>query len=318
MTNNLIIDSSYLIFRSYFAYPQLTFEEKHMGAFYGFCKTIIGIIKQYKITNIYFANDLPEPTFRHLLYADYKGGRKEADLAMIEQIPLIQSWCKRITEYCYFSAGFEADDIIKTLVDELDSTSDNIYIFSSDRDLYQLFTNNKVQFIHGDTLFNYKAFQEKYGLNVDRWIDYKTMVGDNSDNLRGLDKVGPKTAIEILNNLGTLDQIFSNEIVKKDVLNSKFEKLLLKINENKEHLLAMKKLVTLHTVPNININMKINTDNQGFNFDLNKGLDLLKEYNFISLIKLIEQNNITNTKATKNNSQMNNSDSTNSLTQALF
>ena len=244
----LIIDSSYLIFRSYFAYPHLNTGDTPTGAFFGFAKTTLALIKEYSPEYTVFAKDLPTPTWRHLIHKEYKAGRPEADKEMIAQIPIIHGWSQKVSKNCFAVEGFEADDIIfstalESALDEnvlkseiinkpeisLFSENSNkadhlkllslsqtppknenqVYIFSSDKDLFQLLILPNIYFIRADnkgkfSLFGAAEFIEKYQVKAIQWLDYKALVGDGSDNLKGLNGIGPKTATKILNQIGNL------------------------------------------------------------------------------------------------------------------
>ena len=253
MSKVLLVDSSYLMFRSYYAYPHLSKGEVPTGAIFGFVKTIYKLVKDFEIDYIFFAKDLPKPTWRHRLYSEYKAGRKEPDEAMVKQFPLVDEWSKLITNNVLEKEGYEADDIIKTVADDLCARGevDEVIIFSADRDLYQLFTNDKIKFAQGDKLFGQGEFVEKYGVEPSLWVDYKTLVGDASDNLIGVNGVGPKTASKILSEIGNLDKVFSDE----DTENKTILSLREKIKDNKEKVFLTRKLAELSTVPGLVYNL---------------------------------------------------------------
>jgi DNA polymerase I len=344
---HLIIDTSYLIYRSHFAYPRLTSNGVPTGAFFGFAKTVIALIKEYKPDSLIFALDTPKPTWRHDLKDDYKSGRPEADKDMIAQIPVIQNWCKLVTKNYFVQDGYEADDFICTAcynviqnsiltkehkkpqdddlfgagennnketkvfkpmthqeLAKLDiNTEDHIYIFSSDRDLFQLLVYPNVSFIQnksskdGFNLFGPREFREKYELEPIQWIDYKTLVGDNSDNLQGIPGVGPKTATTLLNQVGSLHVLFEQikidnsryilgswahqkyeSAAKEYIKNPKSIKLLDKIKDNLELLNQTHRLSQLEIVPG---GVEISKG-----FDLHKGVGLFGEYGFKSLVTM--------------------------------
>lgn len=344
---HLIIDTSYLIYRSHFAYPRLTTNGVPTGAFFGFAKTVIALIKEYTPDTLIFALDTPKPTWRHEVKNDYKAGRPEADKDMVAQIPIIQNWCKLITENYFMQDGYEADDFICTacynIIQDYILTSehkkiknedlfaeqsdnikkpkifepmtyqelakldinmkDQVYIFSSDRDLFQLLVYPNVYFVQnksskdGFSLFGQNEFREKYELEPIQWIDYKTLVGDGSDNLQGLPGVGPKTATSILNQVGSLYVLFEQmEIENTDYIlgswaqqkyqvaakeyikNPKNLKLIDKIRDNLELLHQTHRLSQLEIVPG-GVEIKKS-------FDLHSGTDLFQEYGFKSLVTM--------------------------------
>jgi DNA polymerase I len=252
----LLIDSSYLIYKSYFAYPNLTYNGGSVGAFFGYAKTILQLINTYKPDQLVIAGDTPEPTWRHKLVDDYKAGRARMEDNLVSQLPLINEWAKSITSNFYMVEGFEADDVIfsiamealtnmnsipnsssfsktqskssntifdedgvqsgipnfpynlKELVSNSVDASNQILIYSSDRDLYQMLGLNNLKFLHGSKFgieeFGAGEFSTKYELDPMQWLDYKALVGDNSDNLKGVEGVGPKTATSFLQQFGCL------------------------------------------------------------------------------------------------------------------
>lgn len=255
----LLIDSSYLMYRSYFAYPNLTYNSQPVGAFFGFAKTILQLLQAYKPDQLIFAGDTSQPTWRHYNYPEYKAGRAKIENSMVAQIPLIQNWSAKITQNNFRLAGWEADDIIFTvavqeltnyksinqkkqatridksksnnllkvetdlsfdghvpvfghqwseLLDEANQKANSIYVFSSDRDLYQILHLANLKFINSNKgvldEFGNSEFQTKYELDPLQWLDYKALVGDGSDNLKGVDGIGPKTATTFLQQVGSL------------------------------------------------------------------------------------------------------------------
>ena len=112
---HLIIDTSYLIYRSYFAYPLLTSNGQNTGALYGFIKTVFSLVKEFEPDTLTFACDRPEKTWRHEILPEYKAGRPEIENQMREQIPKILEWCELVTPNVFATPGYEADDLIFTI-----------------------------------------------------------------------------------------------------------------------------------------------------------------------------------------------------------
>ncbi len=222
----LLIDTAYLTYRSYFGYPKdftakVDGGEVPTGAIYGFAKTILALIKKYKPDQLIFTNDTPAPTWRHKEKDDYKAGRAEIEPAMISQLPLIKEWCKLVTPNYLELDGWEADDLIYTVCSQFlgnfgqTTKAEQILIFSSDRDLLQLLVYPEVVFLQSNPFkkiiqeLGGEEFKEKYILEPIQWLDYKALVGDNSDNLQGIPGIGPKTATDILNIFGSLYNLFN-------------------------------------------------------------------------------------------------------------
>jgi len=158
----LIIDTSYLIYKAYFAYPDLSYQNQPTGAIYGFIKTVLKLITDWQPKILVFTVDRPEKTWRHELFSEYKAGRPEMEDKMLRQIPIILEWCQAITPNYLAVSGFEADDLIWTITQQFyqnkTDTANQIddlflenhtptWIFSADRDLYQLLVFPQVKFI---------------------------------------------------------------------------------------------------------------------------------------------------------------------------
>jgi DNA polymerase I len=281
MSKVLIIDSSYLVFRSFFGYPHLNTGDKPTGAFYGYCKTILNLVHEYHPKYLYIARDLPTPTWRHQEFADYKAGRAVPDPQMLAQFPIINQWSDLIASQTLSQSGFEADDIIATLSHQFQSDEEiqEILIFSADKDLYQLFTNTKVRFYQNDSLFTRDNFVNKYNLEPHQWVEYKALVGDSSDNIKGVDGIGPKTATTILTELQNLHNLISSTS-HPWIQNPKNQKIIQKLHSNRERLQNNIRLCTLSNIPDLQV------QKQGYN--LQNGLNLLQEYQFKSLAKQLQ------------------------------
>jgi DNA polymerase-1 len=327
----LIIDTSYLIYRSFFAYPSLTSKGVPTGAFFGFAKTILALVQEYKPDELIFANDTAEPTWRHKILVDYKANRPDIQDDMLLQIPLIKEWITKISPNVFSQPGFEADDYVYTVckrlliessnvnskevksdlfetksssvkVAKLPPFSGQILIFSSDRDLYQLLNHPEIFFVQskvlkdGWQLFGQQDFKVKYELQPEQWLDYKALVGDASDNLKGVPGVGPKTATKILHQVGCLNNLFTAlgedataftnlgyEIkgAQEYLENPKNMTIIDKIKANLDQIRQTYYLATLQDVPNTNITH--------VGFDLNKGVQEFYEYNFKSLITAVSK-----------------------------
>ncbi len=321
-TKYLIIDTSYLMYRSYFAYPNLSNQGAMVGAIYGFCKTVLTILEKYQINELIFAIDLPEKTLRHQKYEGYKAGRKPIEETMLLQIPSILQWCQNITPNYFGISGYEADDVVfstvlKILTDSKNHISDynlshifddnknninnnEIYILSSDKDLYQLLIFEQVKILKSQnkqlTIYTSKDFEKEFNLHPLQWLDYKTLVGDSSDNLKGISGIGPKTATDFLKHYGSLVEFFRIQNIEIDLKNKSFyegyefqeiekyqnnnknQQIIKKIIEQKDELISTYNLVSLFYINNLEIKSGI---------FLEKGLETFKLYNFKSLIDLV-------------------------------
>ncbi len=297
----LLIDTSYLIYRSYFAFPNLTHNDQPVGAFFGFAKGVLSLVKEYQPDELVFACDTPDPTWRHQMYDGYKAGRTAIEPNMVAQFPIIKQFAQSITQNYYEQAGWEADDFIHTIAKEANADS-QIMVFSADKDLYQLFQYPNTEMIHakkfgGFETFTRENFIAKYELQPLQWIDYKSLVGDNSDNLPGIPGIGPKTATKILKevgcianltealNLGPFDfnHVEGDHNTQKFISNEKNFSLIEKIVTNLESLQQTYKLAGLSTIPETKFSKT------GFN--IHNSLDLVEEYGFKSIATMINKLN---------------------------
>jgi len=300
----VIVDSSYLIYRSFFAYPDLTvklspdilgkyqinkdIENMPVGAFFGFSKTVFYLLRDFNPDFLVFAFDLPKPTFRHQLQYSYKAGRPEPDPNMILQFPLIQNWCKKISPYNFKLEGFEADDCVYSTVCN-NSILDKVFIFSADRDLYQIFNQSQVEvkFVKPKIgqkveLFEKGDFIKKYAVEPHQWVDFKALVGDNSDNLPGVAGIGEKTAAKFLQKFNSIKEILNLNLEKISIdLKPNEKKLLQKIQNQKEQVLLTKKMATLVSLKECELDQK--------KIEMGKGMEMLSDFKFSSLIKLQQQ-----------------------------
>ncbi|GAB4145438.1 MAG: hypothetical protein OHK0017_05020 [Patescibacteria group bacterium] len=167
--------------------------------------------KQFQPDYFVFAKDLPKPTFRDQMFDQYKAGRMPTPPEMVIQIPLLNQWLETCGANVMQIEGYEADDMIASFCHN--NPEHEILIFSGDRDLYQLLALPHVKMLLSDKFggirtFGADDFQQKYILQPDQWLDYKALVGDSSDNIKGVTGVGPKTATDLLCKFGSLEAVF--------------------------------------------------------------------------------------------------------------
>jgi 5'-3' exonuclease len=317
MANHLIVDTSYLIFRSYFANPLFTGKNKHVGepsgAFFGYAKTVMALIKELEPASLTFALDLTTKTWRAKELESYKAGRPPIEEAMAAQFDVVKEWNKLITRNVLSREGYEADDMIATAARKirLEKPEDIIYVFSSDRDLYQLLEHHNIQFVKsskGETVYyGLNNFSSEYGLMAEQWIDYKALVGDNSDNLRGIDGIGPKTACAILKKIGDIHSLIKVLLLDETPFNKtlaisnasswaenpKNAKWVAKIIEGYDTLKSTYRLAKLSSVE---IEPIIN------GYDLVAGSVLFEDYGFESLLTTMRRSGMLPNKIIKEES----------------
>lgn len=209
----LIVDGHSILNRAFYGLPDLTnYEGLHTNAVLGFLNILFKIMDEEKPSNLCVAFDVKQPTFRHLMYKEYKGTRKAMPDELREQVPLMKDVLTSMHITIAEKGGYEADDIIGTLSRKADAEGYSVVIVSGDRDLLQLATDNILVRIPktkagGTTVENYYAADVRnlYGVTPVQFIDMKGLMGDTSDNIPGVPGIGEKTAGKIIQEWGSIE-----------------------------------------------------------------------------------------------------------------
>ncbi|MCH1627293.1 DNA polymerase I [Fredinandcohnia quinoae] len=281
----VLIDGNSIAYRAFFALPLLSNDKGiHTNAIYGFTMMLMRILEQEKPSHILVAFDAGKTTFRHQTFNEYKGGRQKTPPELSEQFPFIRELLDAYKIARYELENYEADDIIGTLSLLAEKEGYNVKIISGDKDLTQLASENITVDITKKGITDVDSYtpefiMEKYGITPERIIDMKGLMGDNSDNIPGVPGVGEKTALKLLKEFGTLEELLAS----LDKVGG--AKLKEKLVENKEQAEMSKQLATIHreapigiTIPDIEYD---GYDNQKLNY-------LFKELGFNSLLDKIE------------------------------
>ncbi|MEK7507991.1 MAG: 5'-3' exonuclease H3TH domain-containing protein [Patescibacteria group bacterium] len=218
MKTLLLIDANSIIHRSFHALPSLTSKDgKPVQAIYGLSSIFLKLFRENKPDYAAALFDRPEPTFRKEKYAEYKAQRPKAPDELVQQIIEARNFFPAFGIKAFEKPGFEADDLIATLAEKFKNEPDvQVVILTGDRDTLQLVEGEKVvvrTFKTGisDTItYDERAVIEKYSLRPNQLIDYKALVGDQSDNIKGVPGIGPKTAVAVLNRFGTLEDAYNH------------------------------------------------------------------------------------------------------------
>ena len=213
----VVIDGNHLIHRAFHAIqnPLKTSAGEQTNAIYGFASMLINIIELEKPDYIAMTFDEKAPTFRHEMSEDYKGTRQKAPDELYAQIPRIHEMVNAFKLPIYSKEGFEADDMMGTLAREASVQGMEVYIVTGDMDAMQLITPDiRVAFPHKGyrepIIYDRQRVKEKYGIEPEQIADYKAMMGDTSDNIKGVQGIGPKGAAQLLNKYGSLDGIYEH------------------------------------------------------------------------------------------------------------
>jgi DNA polymerase I len=223
----VIIDGHALIHRAFHALPPLTNKEgQPVGATYGFLKILFKIIREYGSGYIVVAFDSPGPTFRHKIYKEYKATRVKAPDELYQQVPRIKEALAVLGIKILEESGFEADDIIGTLVAKLNSEK---LIVTGDNDLLQLADDQTKIILLQKGISQYRLIgpeevKDKYqGLCPDQLVDLRGLKGDSSDNLPGVPGIGEKTGRDLLLRFGNMEEVYNNLDELPEKLKSKLE-----------------------------------------------------------------------------------------------
>jgi DNA polymerase-1 len=213
----VVIDGNHLIHRAFHAIqaPLKTSKGEQTNAIYGFASMLLNILDLEKPEYIALTFDEKAPTFRHEAHAEYKGTRAKAPDELYAQIPRIKQMIEKFKVPIFSKEGFEADDMMGTLAVKAQKEGITTYLITGDRDLFQLISPNIY------VVFPHKGYKEpdvyddekvyaKYGIHPNQVADYKALVGDVSDNIKGVDGIGPKGASDLLQKYKTLDGIYEH------------------------------------------------------------------------------------------------------------
>lgn len=261
----VLLDAHAIIHRAYHALPDFaTSKGVPTGALYGLNTMLIKIIEELRPDYIVATFDLPEKTHRHIAYDAYKGKRKETDENLSTQLESAKSVFIAWGIPIYSLAGFEADDILGTIVELLKKDKETeIIIASGDMDTMSLIDKKKVQVftlkkgLNDTILYDEDKVVERFGFGPELLPDYKGLRGDPSDNIIGVKGIGEKTATNLIQAFGSVEKIYkvlkkSGEEYKKAGINERVKNLLL---ENEEEALFSKTLATIRRDAPINFEL---------------------------------------------------------------
>lgn len=258
MNKLVLIDGNSLINRAFYATPPLSAKDgTPTNAVYAFVNMLVRIIGDIKPRYMLVAFDRKEPTFRHEMYADYKGTRKPMPEDLRPQIDLMKKVLDTMGISRYEQAGIEADDIIGSMAKRY--KGDTI-IITGDKDSFQLVDETtSVYFtrrgITETEIYSNENFKEKTGIEPIQIIDLKSMMGDSSDNIPGIAGVGEKTALSLVEKYGSLENLYSHI----DELSGKLKE---KVENSKDIAYLSKTLATI----NVKLDIPVKDEDMGYSF----------------------------------------------------
>ena len=221
MSTLLLVDGNSIMNRAYYAVigraPMTAPDGTPTGAVNGFFNSVLGVMKEYNPDHMCVLFDRREPTFRHKMSTEYKANRKGMPDDLAAQMPVVKNLLDLYGICRMELAGYEADDLIGTLSRQGEEQGMNVFIFSGDHDDFQLISD-KVSVIMPQSgkgkdprvLFDRKLFEDTYGVKPEVFIQVKALMGDNSDNIKGVEKVGEKTAFKLIADYGSCENVIAN------------------------------------------------------------------------------------------------------------
>lgn len=281
MNTLLIVDAHAIIHRAFHALPPMQSKDgTPTNAVYGFFGMLDRAIIDFHPTHLVTCFDTPKPTFRKELFKDYQASRPPMQDDLKPQIPVIKELIDSAGIARAEQPGFEADDVIGTLATRFDDDQTRILILTGDRDILQL-VNKNIFVITPQTgmsstkLFTPAEVHDKYQLSPIQIPDYKALAGDSSDNYHAAKGIGPKTAIRLLQQFNTIENLFNNiDAVEQ-------EKIKNSLLEHKEKIILFKQIATI--IRDVNVPLQEpELVFKGFN---NSMKDKLSELQLFALIK---------------------------------
>ncbi len=256
----LLIDGNSVAFRAFYAlYRQLESfknpEGLHTNAIYAFKNMLDVLLKDVKPTHVLVAFDAGKVTFRNKMYDDYKGGRQKTPEELLEQLPYIQEMLHDLGIKTYELKNYEADDIIGTFVNLGEKADFKVTVVTGDRDLTQLTSNKTTVMVTKHGVSDLEAYTPEHmkkinGVTPTEFIDMKALMGDNSDNYPGVTKIGPKTASNLIQKYGSIENLYDHI---DDMKKSKRKENLIK---DKDKAFLAKKLATIDRNAPVTIGLK--------------------------------------------------------------
>ncbi len=239
----MVVDGHSLAYRAFFALPVENFTTKdnqHTNAIYGFLSMLVNLIKAERPTHMAIAFDTSRHSFRTDEYPEYKATRSETPSEFRGQIPLLQDCLAAMSIPVLTKEGIEADDILATLAAQGSAQGYDVLVVSGDRDTIQL-VNDEVTLLYPNVQgvsqlkrYDPVAVQERYGVRPEQYPDIAALVGETSDNLPGVPKVGEKTAVKWLTQFGSLDELLERAGEIKGVVGGNLREHIEDVRRNRK------------------------------------------------------------------------------------
>ena len=211
-----LLDGHSITHRAFYALPLLTNDEgQYTNAVFGFIRMLFSLTDEWNPDRMVVTFDKKAPTFRHEEYEEYKANRKKMPEELVPQIPMLQQTLAKLEIPIIAQEGYEADDLLGTLSKQASAQDYDVYIITGDRDALQLVSENvKVMYTRKGlsdlVIYDLEKILDKYELPPEKLIDMKGLMGDSSDNIPGVPGIGEKTAIKLLKQFDSIDEVLNN------------------------------------------------------------------------------------------------------------
>lgn len=288
----LLVDAFSLLFRAFHSFPlHLTAPDGELtNAVYGFTRLLLDALRKTNPEYVVVAADMGKPTFRHDAFAGYKANREAAPEELTSQIGRLYEVLQVLNIPTLGVEGFEADDVIGTLVRRLRESEPKLClgILTGDRDSYQLVDDHVVilqpprQVKGGIDLVDEDEVVFRMGVRPDQIVDYKALCGDSSDNIPGVKGIGPKTAVALLKEFETLEKMY--EALKSNQMESVKAGVREKLTNDEKNALMSQKLATIDR--NVPVDFELSKAHVT-DYDKAAALKLFHELGFSSLEKFL-------------------------------
>ncbi len=282
----IIIDGHSLLYRAFHALPPLTNKNGQMtNAVYGFLLILFKAIKDVDANYLVACFDTKKPTFRHEQFDGYKAHRAPMPEGIASQIPIMKKVLEAFCVPVFEKEGFEADDLVATISQKAKSDAD-VFIVSGDLDNLQL-VDEKVKVytmgkgIKESVIYDEGRVKERFGVSPSQMNDFKALTGDSSDNIPGVLGIGKTIAAQLIQNYGSIENIYLELATDTLVVKPKIKEALK--NDKDKAFLSLKLVLT---DKNVNINFKLEDCKFG-NFDRQKITSIFLELGFHTLIDKI-------------------------------
>jgi DNA polymerase-1 len=245
-----LLDAYALIFRSYYAFiknPRITSKGLNTSAIFGFLLTLEEVLQKQKPTHIAVVFDTPTPTFRHEMFKEYKANRDETPEDIKKAVPYIKKLIEAYKIPVIACPGFEADDVIGTLARKASTRGFETYMMTPDKDFAQLVSENVYMFKpsrsgNESVLWGIEDIREQFSVErPEQVIDVLGLMGDSADNIPGAPGIGPKTAMKLISEFGSIENVFKNtdklkgkvkEIIENNRAQIELSRILVTIDQN--------------------------------------------------------------------------------------